>query len=155
MHDLAVTLARQQLEVSHDASLHTVCYLVVMTTGTWFVLCDPSRAITLSDLADRLKRLKNSTPRYENGTLVVVAHDPNGDADVDVALSTASHVIVEAQEIAERHGRPELATLAGRYELLFDIAKSDLVYNTLARISGELETVCGGVIYAANDGRFV
>lgn len=83
------------------------------------------------------------------------AHDPNGDADVDVALSTASHVIVEAQEIAERHGRPELATLAGRYELLFDIAKSDLVYNTLARISGELETVCGGVIYAANDGRFV
>lgn len=126
-------------------------------TGTWFVLCDAARAIPPGTLAERFASLKHATVLDRGGSLTITVHDSltGRDAQIDVGFSSEPHVAIEAREIAERHGRPELSALHARYELVWDLRMTDEVYNTLAVIAEKLETACGGVIYDVTEGRFV
>jgi hypothetical protein len=127
------------------------------STGTWFVLVDPSRALSLAQLAARIADLPDTTLRSYDDALVLDVHDDltGNDADLTVGYSRAPHVVIEAAELADDHERPDLARLEARYELLYDLRASDEVYNTLVRVAGALESACGGVIVDATSGRLV
>jgi hypothetical protein len=128
-----------------------------MTNGVWFALCECQRAISISELKSRLSRLRNLQIHERGDELELEVRDRRSGelSAISIGFSSDPHVTIEAAEIADRHGRPELRALDGRYELIFDLQRADEVYNTLAHVAGELEEATGAVIYNANEGQFL
>lgn len=130
--------------------------------GTWFALCPAGRVVEIGELASRLGFLPQERPRVVHGQLHVEIDDEltGGTGELIVSLSRAPHVLQEAAEFAELYGatrpdREQIATCAARYELTWDVAHSQEVYETLLLVTGKLAKLCGAVIFNSDQRTFV
>ena len=122
-----------------------------MSLGVWFALCAVERCLAIEALAAEVATLKGRVVRVERGQL----HVEVAGAEIIVSAQVDAGVLAEAAEIADRHGRPEVAGCGARYELTWELDDSDAVYNTLVAIASRLEKRCEAAIYDATGGRFV
>jgi hypothetical protein len=125
-----------------------------MTAGLWFVLCDRSRAISMSEVAERLPKVTYYTVARDGEALIITVLPPQSSepAEITIGLSTADHVQHESQEIADEHAadRPDYAKIAAadaRYEMVWEPHQTDDVFEIVDDAARRIAEATGGVIY--------
>lgn len=144
-----------------------------MSRGTWLAYCDRRRLIPLDAVGRHLASHGELAPRLDPAgkVLVVEVHDTmtGNVADIAVSIDTGPHVALEAAELAESltSGRipidegvpiPDAAALArtdARYEITWDLRRSDETYNAMMWIAGILMEECGAIVFDSTNHRFV
>lgn len=138
-----------------------------MSDGQWLAYCPRDRLLSLEALAATFTEEPDHSVRQESDLLLIHVHDPlsGNDADVTVAISTASHVKLEAEQIAAelvadvgsnlQAAREVLRQSDARYEIAYDARFAYETYNTLMLIASELVAACQAVVYDMTNNRLV
>lgn len=139
-----------------------------MSAGVWLVYVDRLRRLELEQIADYVTSCDGVTAAsIIDHVVIVTIHDDltGNDAEIGVALDLGGHVALEARELVEFAPPadagvppPDLGALAradARYEITWDLERSDETFNPMMLLVGWLEESCGGTIFDATNGRFV
>lgn len=130
------------------------------STGTWLAMCQSERLVPLEVLAAQLERAPDTTATIDGEVLVLTVQDAltGRSATIDLWISRAPHVALEAQEIAElaaSSASPEaIAACDARYEILYDLAASDELMNPLLQLGQLLSDRAGAVVFDTFGGTF-
>lgn len=139
-----------------------------MSAGVWMVYVDRLRRLELEQVADHVISFDGVTAAsIVDHVVIVTIHDDltGNDAEIGVALDLGGHVALEARELVEFAPPPDagvpppdlgaLANADARYEITWDLERSDETFNPMMLLVGWLEESCGGTIFDATNGRFV
>ena len=106
---------------------------------------------TLED-AERELRTNNTVTRDGDGLAVRYEDGP----ELFIGLSTEPHVIIEAEDVAERHSVPALASCDRRFEVMFDDLEAVLdETNTLFDVGATLQDLSKGYIQYSWNGNLL
>ncbi len=122
-----------------------------MGKGSYFMVYFTGPA-TLDD-AERVLRKSRLTVTRNGGEL-----GARWDAgpELFLGLSDEPHVVLEAQEVAEMHDAPTLASCARRFEVGFDDLEAVLdETNTLFEVGAQLQDLTGGYLHYAWNGNLI
>ena len=106
---------------------------------------------TIED-AERELRTNNTVTRDGDGLAVRYEDGP----ELFIGLSTEPHVIIEAEDVAERHAVPALASCDRRFEVMFDDLEAVLdETNTLFDVGATLQDLSNGYIQYSWNGNLL
>jgi hypothetical protein len=121
-----------------------------MGKGSYFMVY--FRGGTTIEDADRELRSGNTVTRDGDGITIRYEEGP----ELFIGLSTESHVILEAEDVAERHAVPALASCDRRFEVSFDDLEAVLdETNTLFVVGATLQDLTGGYIHYSWNGNLL
>ncbi|HHO53609.1 MAG TPA: hypothetical protein ENK18_22745 [Deltaproteobacteria bacterium] len=130
------------------------------SVGTWLAMCRSEHLVPLEALASQLEQDPDITPGIDGDLLVLTVQDPltGRTATINIGISRAPHVVLEAQELAELQvpGVPPgaLAACSARYEILYDLEASDELTNPLLLLGQLLGQLSGAIVFDAFNGTF-
>jgi hypothetical protein len=116
-----------------------------------FLVYFDNPAIALADAENALARY--APARDGNGLAIAV---PPGDSFIFIGLSDEPHVVIEAEDVAERKGKPGLATCKRRFECLIDDLEAALQdYTILEIVQEKLWRLTNGYVFLSWNGNIL